>query len=120
MRYLALLIVLLPVTVARADDDGPGQTVSKAQQLFNARKYDEALKLLDGVIKKDDKFAAAYQQRGCTRYMKGDFKGACADFDQYIKLNPKAFNGNWQRGIALYYVGRYADGRDQFKGYEMV
>src|SRR5262245_46572926 len=119
MRYLALLIVLLPPAVARAaDDDGPGQTVSKAQQLFNARKSYHALKLLDGVIKKDAKFAAAYQQRGCTRYMKGDFKGACADFDQYLKLDTskQAFQKNWQRGIALYYVGRYADGRDQFKG----
>jgi tetratricopeptide (TPR) repeat protein len=225
MRSLTIVVVLLFVPFARtADDDGPGQKVSKAKQLFLERKYEDALKLLDEVIKKDARFAQAYQERGCTRYMKGDFKGACADFDQIIKLNymkcaekcaecqvscdschkhcvnllasgkkehartvqtcadcagickacaalcarvspfakhvlegcanacdecgeacakfkddkhmadcakackecaaecraPKTFNGNWQRGIALYYVGRYADGRDQFKGYEMV
>lgn len=119
MRSLSLLIVLLAVCSARSEED-PAQTITKARQLFAARKYDDALKLLDESLKKDPKFAQAYQERACTRYMKGDFKGSCADFDQFIKLNPKAFNGNWQRGIALYYVGRYDDGRDQFKGYENV
>lgn len=115
MCWFTLLIVLPALASA---DEKPAQMVQKANELFMGRKYDEALKLLDAAVKKDPKLAQAYQERACTRFMKSDFKGACADFDHFIKLAPLAYNANWQRGIALYYVGRYADGRDQFKGYE--
>src|SRR4051812_27573140 len=104
MPALSLLIVLLPAA-GPLPDDTPSQKVSKAHESFREFKYDDAIKVLDKVIKNDAKFARAYQERGCARFMKGDFAGACADFDQFNKLEPKFANTNWQRGIALYYLG---------------
>ena len=52
--------------------------------------------------------------------MLGDFKGAVADFDAFLKMHPEKANGHWRRGIALYYLGRYEDGYKQFEGYETV
>jgi lipoprotein NlpI len=119
MRFLPPAVVLLALSTAHAED-APGVKVSKADELFKKRQYGPALKLLNEAIKDDADLALAYQLRGCTRYMMGDFKDAVADFDKNIALEPKAFHGNWQRGIALYYVGRYEDGAKQFKGYEKV
>ncbi len=35
-------------------------------------------------------------------------------YDRYIEAVPQAFPSLWQRGIALYFVGKYAEGADQF------
>jgi lipoprotein NlpI len=119
MRILPVLIVALAVTSAQAEGDTKA-LLADADRLFKARKYDEALARLDEAIKQDAKLAPAYDLRGSVKYMMGDFKGACADFDQHLKLRPGDFNGHWRRGIALYYVGRYEEGRKQFEGYEKV
>ncbi len=121
MRTLSLCVVFLLLTAARAEEDAtPRALVAEADTLFKMRKYDEAIAKLDAAIKKDGDFAPAYYWRGRARYMKGDFKGSAADFDRQIALRPKDFNGHWERGITLYYLGRYADGRKQFEGYEKV
>lgn len=60
------------------------------------------------------------QQRGLIRLRRGDFQGAVADFDQAIVERPAKAADLWQRGIALYYAGRYADGRKQFELHRTV
>src|SRR5207249_2720918 len=47
-------------------------------------------------------------------------KESADDFDAYIKLRPKEFEGHWRRGISLYYAGKFNEGRKQFEGYEKV
>lgn len=54
-----------------------------------------------------------------------DFRGArIADsvngFDQVAKLRPGSAPHLWQRGIALYYAGRYKDCRAQFEAHRTV
>jgi lipoprotein NlpI len=44
----------------------------------------------------------------------GKFKEAIADFDKFLELRPKVAPDHWRRGIALYYAGRFDDGRKQF------
>jgi lipoprotein NlpI len=41
-------------------------------------------------------------------------------FDRVASLAPQAAPQLWQRGIALYYVGRYADCRAQFESHRTV
>jgi lipoprotein NlpI len=41
-------------------------------------------------------------------------------FDQVIKLAPNAAPQLWQRGLSLYYAGRFADGRAQFELHQTV
>ena len=49
------------------------------------------------------------------RYLKsGKFKEAIADFDKFLELRPKFAPDHWRRGIALYYAGKFDDGRKQF------
>ncbi len=41
-------------------------------------------------------------------------------FDQVITLSPAAAPQLWQRGLSLYYAGRFADGRAQFELHQTV
>ena len=41
-------------------------------------------------------------------------------FDQLVALRPEIAPDLWQRGIALYYAGRYADCRAQFEAHRVV
>jgi lipoprotein NlpI len=54
-----------------------------------------------------------------------DFHGgrvadSVAGFDQVVKLAPASQPHLWQRGIALYYAGRYKDCRAQFEAHRTV
>jgi lipoprotein NlpI len=83
-------------------------------------KHREAIADYDQVLALSPKSADVYNSRGSEHLKMGHIKRAIADFDKVIQLNPKAKNGHWKRGIALYYAGRYKDGRKQFAGYEAV
>lgn len=43
-----------------------------------------------------------------------------AAFDRLVELQPEAEPELWQRGLALYYAGRFADGRRQFELHRTV
>jgi lipoprotein NlpI len=70
-------------------------------------------------LEKKDK-ASAYNQRGMSFFKLGKIKESIADFDAYLKLEPKMEPRHWQRGIAYYYAGRFDEGRKQFEAYERV
>jgi lipoprotein NlpI len=59
-----------------------------------------------------------FQRRGSERFKLGQIDASIADFDKYIGSRPEAERSHWQRGIAYYYAGRYADGARQFEGYQ--
>ena len=59
-------------------------------------------------------------QRGLVRMRRADFVGAIADFDRFADLRPGSLPQLWQRGIALFYAGRYDDGRKQFEIHRTV
>lgn len=60
------------------------------------------------------------QERGQLRFRDGRIEGAVEDFDKAVLLAPGSFPHNWQRGIALYYAGRFGDGRKQFEAHQTV
>ena len=69
--------------------------------------------------------AAAQNARAVLDRAVGDFAAgrlveAAAGFDQVAALVPGAMPQLWQRGIALYYVGRYQDCREQFESHRLV
>ncbi|MAB90074.1 MAG: hypothetical protein CMJ90_11515 [Planctomycetes bacterium] len=64
--------------------------------------------------------AGARNQRGDRLLKAGRFNEAIADFDAYIAAAPRAEPYHWQRGIAYYYAGRYADGMRQFELHRKV
>lgn len=66
-------------------------------------------------------------QETISRYAKGEehfFAGrireALVEWDAQVKEKPSSLPGHWQRGLALYYAERYADGRAQFEAHQRV
>lgn len=53
-------------------------------------------------------------------FLAGRVKESVTGFDRVAALAPQAAPELWQRGIALYYVGRYDDCRKQFESHRTV
>jgi lipoprotein NlpI len=58
--------------------------------------------------------------RAIDDFLAGRVKESVAGFDRVATLAPQAAPQLWQRGIALYYVGRYDDCRRQFESHRTV
>ena len=56
-------------------------------------------------------------QRGDARLFLGDFKGAVADFEKMIALNPAEDAPHWRLGIAYHFTGDFAKSARQFEKY---
>ncbi len=58
--------------------------------------------------------------RAIEDFLAGRVNESLAGFDRVILLAPQAAPQLWQRGIALYYAGRYQDCRAQFESHRTV
>lgn len=105
--------------VATAPDDLPPRVFRAALHIQNAR-LPEAVVDLNRLIELQPDRPDWWQTRGETRFKAGDPVGAVADFDEVIRLRPQTAPRHWQRGIALFYAGRFAAARDQFALHRQV
>ena len=55
-----------------------------------------------------------------TNFLAGRVKESTVGFDEVARLRPDIAPQLWQRGIALYYTGRYQDCREQFESHRTV
>ena len=62
----------------------------------------------------------ALLNRAVAEFEAGRFDASAAAFDSLANLVPGEAPYLWQRGIALYYAGRYADCRRQFESHRTV
>jgi lipoprotein NlpI len=62
----------------------------------------------------------ALLDRAIDDFLAGRVKESVTGFDRVVALAPDAGPQLWQRGIALYYVGRYDDCRKQFESHRTV
>jgi len=58
--------------------------------------------------------------RAVADFERGRIAESAAGFDALIKLRPDVAPQLWQRGITLYYAGRFADCRAQFESHRTV
>ena len=58
--------------------------------------------------------------RAIADFQRGRVADSAAGFDNLVKLVPSIAPQLWQRGIALYYNGRYRDCRAQFESHRTV
>ena len=58
--------------------------------------------------------------RAVSDFQGGRIEESVAGFDRLVKLAPTALPQLWQRGIALYYAGRFKDCRAQFESHRTV
>ncbi len=62
----------------------------------------------------------AVLDRAVDEFAEGRFAQSAATFDEAAKMIPNEAPYLWQRGIALYYAGRYGDCRRQFESHRTV
>lgn len=58
--------------------------------------------------------------RAVAHFEAGRIAESAAEFDRLAEADPRAMPYLWQRGIVLYYAGRYADCRQQFERHRIV
>jgi len=76
--------------------------------------------LATALLLSQDRPADEYNRRGAGHFKKGHIQQSLDDFDRAIQLDPAQASYHWQRGISLYYAGRYDDGRKQFELHQTV
>jgi lipoprotein NlpI len=72
------------------------------------------------ILEKNPDDVQALQRRGEALCLLGRVEESVRDFDRVNALDRPAAPHNWQRGIALYYAGRFADGAAQFEQHREV
>jgi len=71
------------------DPDNPNLLAVLAEALTDLKKYDEALKYCDGVIKQAPRSTIGYDLRARIKVMKDDIPGAIKDLDEALSINDK-------------------------------
>lgn len=61
-----------------------------------------------------------WMDAGVEAFFEARIADAVAAFDQVVKTAPQAKPKLWQRGLALYYAEKYAEGREQFEAHQTV
>jgi len=97
-----------------ADPRSAKATFVRGEAYAAQRKHAEAIKDFEATLALDRSFHLAVDRRGGERFKLGQVEESLADFDAFIKAVPAAGPAHWQRGISLYYAGKYADGARQF------
>jgi lipoprotein NlpI len=92
----------------------------KGALLDQRRQFEPALASLDQAIKWNANFGMAYQLRGAVNFKLARLNEALRDFDQFLVRNPGQIPHHWQRGIALYYLGKFPSGVLQFTEHQKV
>ena len=76
--------------------------------------------LVVGAQPLDERRPQAILDRAVADFRSGRLAESVAGFDSLARLVPESAPELWQRGIALYYVGRYRDCRAQFESHRTV
>jgi len=72
---------------------------------------------VDYLLAVNAKQPSLLELRGTEKFKLGEFKEAIADFDRECELDARREPWHWKRGLAYYYAGQFARGRDQFQSY---
>jgi lipoprotein NlpI len=92
--------------------------LAQAGQAADAGKHAEAVELATQAIRRQPDHPAAYHLRGRERFCLNQIPESVADFDRHVALVPEQAPRQWERGIALYYAGKYQEGAEQFEKYQ--
>ena len=123
-RYIIVAMILASWMGVRRDgvaQQEPGPDWSRrTEQALAEGKNDEAIQIVDQVVAMAPQQPRVYVVRGMVYFRLGRIQESLADFDKSIELEPSSKPECWQRGISLYYLGRYDEGREQFEVHRTV
>ena len=109
-RFLCILFVFVGNCFA---EDGP-EPVPQAELEGIRARYSVQEKTMSARLKQNPKEISSYSSRGDARLFLADFKGARADYEKMIELNPKLDVSHWRLGIAYFYLKEYEKAARQF------
>jgi len=84
------------------------------------REYDKAAEAYGTAMTVAPNPNRVRMKRGEELFRAGKIGECLEDFDKFNATEPALAPHNWQRGIALYYAGRFADGKKQFEIHQTV
>ncbi len=93
----------------------PGLEPGWSQKALATERLDEALKIVNQAVAAAPDQSSVYLIRGMVNFRFGRVSESMVDFDKSIELAPASKPQCWQRGISLYYLGLYDQGREQFE-----
>jgi lipoprotein NlpI len=110
MLRLALLLALaLPLFA--------GEPISPEARKTLLATHEARKKSLDAELEKTPADLSALTQRGDAKLFLGDARGAVADFEKEIALDPSHDAPHWRLGIAYYFAGDFEKSAKQFAKY---
>jgi lipoprotein NlpI len=109
-------IKLATEIIAKYPDQPTGLGL-RASAYIAAGKSELAIADLDRLLKLTPQNARLLELRGTEKFKLHRFNDAIADFDKECALDRARDPWHWKRGLAYYYAGQYAKGRDQFEQY---
>lgn len=118
MLACVLMLGVAVSTAIFAQADSVADQINEALRQAERGAHANAVAALDAVIRRQPDHAQAYYWRGRSNFCLGRIKEAVADFDRHVELEPRGASRQWERGIALYYAGRFDDGARQFELYQ--
>ncbi len=92
----------------------------KTTRSFSAGQYPEALAAANRLCQREPKNLRYQLLRGDVSFAAGKMDQCVAAFDAAIRIQPDIEPKLWQRGLALYYADRFADGVRQFETHQTV
>jgi tetratricopeptide (TPR) repeat protein len=93
-----------------------GALIDKTRTRLQA-EFTECAAAADAALASDAQSVSAYSARGDARLFLGEFRGAVADFEKMIALDPAQDAPHWRLGIAYYFAGDFAKSARQFEKY---
>lgn len=92
----------------------------RAQMNSLLGKRDATIDDLGHALECEPRSRVLLQGRAEELFKAGRITESVRDFDKVNEVEPAFAPYNWQRGIALYFAGRFADGRKQFESHQTV
>ncbi len=94
--------------------------IEKAERALAAKEFAEAAELAAKIAEMDTADPRLQQRMAEILFLSGKPTESLPLFDRVVKLLPQSAPDNWQRGIALCCVGKFADGERQFATHHEV
>ena len=114
-RLLSIGLIALVAGATVLAEDSP---LTKEQRSKLKNELDTRIQELGERIAANPKSVTLYSQRGDSRFFRGRFKEAVADYETMVELDPSLETSHWRRGIAYFYAGRTRDAARQFEIYD--
>jgi len=88
---------------------------TKAGNLFEDNKFEEAIDLYGQAIREDPKYASAYFNRALAYAILNKYELATADAKQVLKLEPDSYDAPYVMGIVAEYQKEYEEAKEWYQ-----